>query len=69
MTNLRSEFLTTPQAADFLGLKKGTLEVWRSQGRGPTFVKLGRAIRYRLKDIEDFINSQTVAANIKHGGQ
>jgi predicted DNA-binding transcriptional regulator AlpA len=32
-----------------------TLTVWRSQKRGPDAVKLGRAVFYRRKDIEDWI--------------
>ncbi len=57
---MSNAFLDTRQASDFLGLKKNTLEVWRVQGRGPAFVKLGRSIRYRMADIEEFVKKQTV---------
>jgi hypothetical protein len=32
----------------------GTLSNWRSQGRGPTFVKIGRSIRYPLAAVVDY---------------
>ena len=51
------KLLTTTQAAAALTLKRTTLEAWRVRGGGPRYVKLGRAIRYRAEDIEDFIES------------
>ena len=57
MTNQRvknDQFLTTNEAANYLRLKKNTLEVWRVQGRGPIFVKFGGAVRYRVSDLEKY---------------
>jgi predicted DNA-binding transcriptional regulator AlpA len=59
MQNHTNNFLNTPQTADFLGLKPGTLEVWRVQGKGPAFVKLGHAVRYRIDDLENWIDKRT----------
>jgi len=56
---MHSDFITTKQAADFLGLRANTMEIWRLRGTGPRFVKLGRAVRYRLSDLEDYISAQT----------
>lgn len=56
---MQSDFLDTRRAADFLGLKKNTLDVWRLQGKGPRFVRFGRAVRYRLTDLENFIEANT----------
>ena len=47
--------MTTRQAAQALGIKPGTLEVWRVRGDGPAYLKIGRAVRYRRDDIEAFI--------------
>lgn len=47
--------LSTPQAAHYLGLSKFTLEVWRSRGDGPRYLKLGRSVRYRVEDLDAFI--------------
>ena len=43
------------QAASFLGVAPKTLANWRSQGKGPKFCRLGRAIGYRQEDLEAFI--------------
>ncbi len=48
--------LTTEQAAQVLGLKPTTLEIWRCRGDGPAFLKLGRAVRYRHEDLLKFID-------------
>jgi hypothetical protein len=34
-----------------------TLRSWRSQGRGPKFIKVGKLVRYRLSDVEAFMDS------------
>jgi hypothetical protein len=34
-----------------------TLRDWRKRGKGPRFVKVGSSVRYRLTDIEEFVNS------------
>lgn len=47
--------MTTRQAAQALGIRPGTLEVWRVRGDGPAFLKIGRAVRYRREDIEAFM--------------
>jgi hypothetical protein len=50
----------TSMAAEILGLKPGTLEVWRSLGRGPRFKKIGRLVFYDVIDLEAFANAHTV---------
>jgi hypothetical protein len=49
--------LTEVGAAARMGLKVATLRAWRHQGRGPAFVRLGRAIRYLPHDIEAFLHA------------
>ena len=49
--------LTETEAATRLGLKVATLRAWRNQGRGPAYVRLGRAIRYLVTDIDEFLTS------------
>jgi predicted DNA-binding transcriptional regulator AlpA len=43
------------QAASFLGVAPKTLANWRSQGKGPKFCRLGRAIAYRQEDLDVFV--------------
>jgi len=47
-------YLNTQQAAEYLGLKYGTLAGWRFYGTGPKYIKLGRSVRYRVKDLQEF---------------
>ena len=49
--------LTELEAAARLGLKVATLRAWRHQGRGPAYLRLGRAVRYLAGDIEEFLNA------------
>jgi len=51
-----NQLLTEYEAAQILDLKPGTLQVWRSTKRYPLpYVKLGRLIRYRRSDLDDFL--------------
>jgi excisionase family DNA binding protein len=40
------EYLTTREAAALVGVSVRTLEALRAEGRGPRFVRIGRAVRY-----------------------
>ena len=46
--------LTEADAAARLHVKGATLRAWRHQGRGPAFVRYGRAVRYLVRDIDEF---------------
>ena len=50
------------QAADFLRISIRTLQAWRSRGAGPAFVRVGRAIRYRRRDLLAWIEVNTVTS-------
>jgi len=52
--------LTRGQAAEYLRIKTQTLAVWAGQGRGPAFIKVGRAVRYRKSDLDAWLAEQTV---------
>lgn len=58
----RDRLLTRDEAADFLGLRNArTLEVWASTNRyGLPYVKVGRSVRYRLSDLERWLEERTV---------
>jgi hypothetical protein len=48
------------QAADFLKLSIRTLQAWRSQGKGPAYIRAGRSIRYRMSALIAWMNDNTV---------
>ena len=56
--------LTEQEAAELLNLSRRTLEAWRRRGKGPRFTKLGKLVRYRLQDVEQFITR-----NLNHGSR
>ena len=44
------------EAAEYLGVAPGTLTQWRYKGfGGPPWVKVGRVVRYRMTDLEAWI--------------
>ena len=47
-----SPFLTTDQAAHYVGLSRRTLEKMRTAGGGPRFRKHGRYVRYHIDDLD-----------------
>jgi hypothetical protein len=53
--------LTEAEAADFLRLSVRTLQAWRLRVAGPAFVQVGRAIRYRRRDLITWIEANTVS--------
>ena len=53
-------FLNDEEAAKFLRLSPQTLRNWRTQSRGPAYIKAGRAIRYAMEDLRAFMNQNRV---------
>ena len=51
--------LTTEQAAWLLRISRKTLARMRVEGRGPKFVKIGRCVRYRQRDLLTWISTNT----------
>lgn len=46
--------------AAHLRVTKKALANWRARGIGPTFVRVGRLIRYREEDIEAWLNARAM---------
>lgn len=51
---------TSREAAQYLGLAKITLDIWRSKGKPPAYVKIHRSVRYRREDLDAFILERRV---------
>lgn len=49
-------WITTKEAAERLGFHEGTLKNWRCQGIGPKYTQIGRSVRYRVADLDKFMN-------------
>ena len=63
MPNQETTKLLTPhEAGEYLGVAPETLNVWRATRRYKIpYVKVGRSVRYRLTDLEAFVQQRLVA--------
>jgi predicted DNA-binding transcriptional regulator AlpA len=52
-----SVLLDTDDVAALLGLRPNTLAQWRVSGAGPTYLKVGRRVRYRVADVDAWLAS------------
>jgi len=52
------EVFDTADAAAYLKLSKQQLEIWRSRGGGPPFLKLDRRVRYRRNELDAWMNQR-----------
>jgi predicted DNA-binding transcriptional regulator AlpA len=56
--NNQDKFLNEKELATILNIKPETLSNWRWDGKGPIYIKLGSNVRYRLSDVQDFLNGR-----------
>ena len=52
------------QAAQYLGLKEGTLPIWRSTNRHPqpAYLKIGRKVVYLKRDLDAYLDAVRVTS-------
>lgn len=55
--SLNAPGLDEKKAAEILGARALTLTKWRQRGRGPVYYKLNGAVRYRLEDLQTYLES------------
>ena len=66
---MQTYLLNTTEAANFLGLSKAFLERDRWAGAKVPFIKISeRAVRYRLQDLEKYIESRIRKSTSDSGG-
>lgn len=68
MDPTRQPYLKCEDAAQLLGISVWTLRHWVCT-RKITFVRKGRMVRFRLEDLERFMNSGVVRANAATAAQ
>jgi len=56
MTN---DYLTPPEAAEYLRISASTLAKLRVYGGGPAFTRIGRAIRYTRTELDTYMAART----------
>ena len=57
---LKTKVVTEKVAAEMIGLSVKTLQNHRYLGLPPTYVKLGKSIRYRVADLQTYLDECTV---------
>jgi excisionase family DNA binding protein len=50
--------LTVQDLATYLGVPVATIYAWRYKHEGPLGFRVGRHVRFRLSDIEEWLNDQ-----------
>jgi predicted DNA-binding transcriptional regulator AlpA len=52
---MTDKLMNQKEVKEITGLADSTLEQWRLKGKGPKFIKLGRLVRYRTSDVQNYI--------------
>ncbi|MGH9167369.1 MAG: helix-turn-helix domain-containing protein [Acidimicrobiia bacterium] len=55
--------LTVKELADYLGVPVATIYAWRYRGEGPPGFRVGRHLRFRQGDVEQWIWGQLEASS------
>lgn len=64
---LKLNLMDSVQLAEFLTNKPNTIEGWRIKGVGPRYIKIGRLVRYRLADVEEWLEAQARSSTSQAG--
>ena len=57
--------LNERQVADSCAISVLTLRKWRTEGRGPRYVKIGTLVRYRPEDVDAWIESHEAQSSAR----
>jgi excisionase family DNA binding protein len=62
-----SDLMTLPEVADYLRVPRKSLYLWRHKHVGPPAARVGRHLRYRREDVDQWLFEQR-DANESGGG-
>jgi hypothetical protein len=51
-----TQTLKEPEAARYVAMSRAYLRICRAQGRGPSYSRVGRAILYRIRDLDAWLD-------------
>lgn len=55
--------MTTAEAAAYLHFPEKTVKDWRRRNVGPVYIRInGAHVRYRVRDLDEWIDKQAVSA-------
>jgi len=59
--------LTEEDAAHYVAYTPSALRKWRKKGSGPAYIRHGRSIRYRVRDLDDWLDGHRVETRDARG--
>ena len=60
-----TKLFTTEEIAAIFGLSNGYLRNLRHQKAGPKYLKIGKMVRYRIEDVQDWLDKVAVVMEPK----
>ena len=55
---MSNDLMTSAEVARLLRIHPVTLSIWRSDDRGPAFIRMGNRVRYRPEEVEAYLNDR-----------
>ena len=52
--------LAERDSAVYIGFRPPALKAWRREGRGPAYIRVNRSIRYRVADLDAWLDAHRV---------
>jgi excisionase family DNA binding protein len=59
----RQALATPVELSAYLEIPEATIRIWRHRGVGPRWVRVGRHIRYRWTDVEEWLDRQSAGGD------
>ncbi len=56
----RRKLATARELADYCGVPLATVYQWSHRGGGPRMIKVGRHLRARWEDVDQWLDAQTI---------
>ena len=60
---MKPGLLNEHQVAEYLNMSLGSVRRWRLFRKGPKYLKIGSAVRYRREDLDTWLNSCRAASS------
>ena len=60
------QLLTEAETAHHIGMSRAWLRLARMRMSGPVYIKLGRSVRYRLQDLDAYLETHKVKPSARY---
>lgn len=65
---MEDRLLTIAEVAEYLGVARQTVYIWRHKGIGPRSHRFGTTVRYRREDVDAWLAEHADDANGREAG-